>query len=117
MFQAPATGSLSSRSLSIESRALALRLRDIYPELFDDSIELVHEESSNGAKSSRSQTSFRAFGALNIKMEESDIDVARDRDLEIIAINGRLATHGDKLADDILSQIKVCRGHGSSSSK
>ena len=104
-----------SPSLSIESRALVLRLRDIYLEEFsqDDLIELAYEENAhkpNSAGSNR-QANFRAFGALVCITEDIPaIDIVRTRELEITTINGRLATHGDRLADCIVNQVRLRRG-------
>ena len=94
-------------SLSVEARALLLRLREIYPDDFpqEDSTELSLEEDH-----------FRAFGVLCISKADDDDGVAvRNRELEIICINGRLATYRDRLADAIFSQTRqLCKGSKSS---
>ena len=79
----------------------------MYPTEFEDSLELVHEDS---------RTNFRAFGALCISDEggSNDIDAPRYRDLEMIAINGRVATQTAVLADAVLSQVRASRGNSAS---
>ncbi|KAL3781340.1 hypothetical protein ACHAW5_010140 [Stephanodiscus triporus] len=92
----------SSRTLSFESRALLLRLRELYPDDFpqEDSTELSLEEDH-----------FRAFGVLCISKDDDDGVAVRNRELEIICINGRLATNRDKLADAISNQMRLlCKG-------
>jgi DNA mismatch repair ATPase MutL len=91
-------------SLSAEAHALRRRLGEMYPDDFppEDSTELSLEED---------QSTFRAFGVLSIAKADDDDGVAvRNRELEIICINGRLATHRDRLADAIFSQMRQCRG-------
>ena len=115
-FTGPLTSSLptvtaTSPSLSIESRALTLRLCEVYPNEFieENSIELAFEENkdTSNSKKDSSRTNFRVFGALCIS-DDGDEDIVRNRELEVVSINGRLATHSDKLADIIL---KLCRGN------
>jgi len=118
-FTGPSTSSLptvtaTSPSLIMESRALTLRLCEVYPNDFieENSIELAFEENkeTSNSKKDSSRTNFRVFGALCIS-DDSDEDTVRNRELEIVSINGRLATHSDKLADIILSQVRLCRGN------
>jgi DNA mismatch repair ATPase MutL len=87
-------------SLIAEAHALRRRLGEMYPDDFppEDSTELSLEED---------QSTFRAFGVLSIAKADDDV---RNRDLEIICINGRLATHRARLADAIFSQMRQCRG-------
>jgi hypothetical protein len=76
----------------------------MYPDDFppEDSTELSLEED---------QSTFRAFGVLSIAAVIDGPGVAvRNRELEIICINGRLATHRARLADAIFSQMRQCRG-------
>ncbi len=60
-------------------------------------------------KKTKSDNDFRAFGV--IRMADS-----RNRELEVVAINGRIATHGHKLADVIQTQIS-CNSDKSESTK
>ncbi|KAL7527397.1 hypothetical protein ACHAXR_001937, partial [Thalassiosira sp. AJA248-18] len=109
----PCTAPATLPSLRSESRALILRLSELYPNEFtqENSIELAFEEnqhtSSSNADNSRN---FRAFGALCI-FDDDDDDAVRNKELEVVAINVRTATHRDKLADNILSQVRLCRGN------
>jgi DNA mismatch repair ATPase MutL len=98
----------SSWSLSAEANALRRRLGEMYPDDFpqENSTELSLEED---------QSKFHAFGVLSISKADDDDGVAlRNRELEIICINGRLATHRDRLADSIFGQMQQCRGSKSS---
>jgi len=95
-----------SPSLKLKSRALIQRLCEVYPNDFtqDLSIELTLEESSS-----------QVFGALCILEEDGDDnDVLRNRELEMICINGRVATQSNVLADVVLGQISFERGSKSS---
>ena len=82
------TPTTTSPSLRVESRALVLRLCDVYPDGFsqDDSIELAFEDGTHKSRSTMdsSRTNFRAFGALRISEGDSDNGVVRNRELEII---------------------------------
>ena len=97
----------SAPSLRLQSRALILRLCKMYPNEFneDRSIDLVSEESS-----------FQAFGILCIvsDFDADEDDMLHHKELQIIAINGRLATQGDKLANVVQNQVRAARGNVSS---
>ena len=104
LYQTNISSSNVSPSLRLKSRALIQRLCEMYPNEFtqDLSIELTLEELS-------------AFGALCIFEEDGDDnDVLRNRELEMICINGRVATQNSALADVVLSQVKNERGSTSS---
>ena len=97
----------SAPSLRLQSRALILRLCKMYPNEFneDSPIDLVSEESS-----------FQLFGILCIvsDFDANEDDMLRHKELQIIAINGRLATQGDKLANVVQNQVRATRGDVSS---
>lgn len=97
----------SAPSLRLQTRALILRLCKMYPNEFneDSPIDLVSEESS-----------FQAFGILCIvsDFDADEDDTLRHKELQIIAINGRLATQGDKLANVVQNQVQATRGDVSS---
>eukprot|EP00569_Conticribra_weissflogii_P013793 CAMPEP_0171414878 /NCGR_PEP_ID=MMETSP0880-20121228/38400_1 /TAXON_ID=67004 /ORGANISM="Thalassiosira weissflogii, Strain CCMP1336" /LENGTH=101 /DNA_ID=CAMNT_0011932963 /DNA_START=122 /DNA_END=424 /DNA_ORIENTATION=- len=48
----------------------------------------------------KSGNDFRAFGVIRTVGS-----ITRNKELEVVAINGRMATHGNKLADMIQTQI------------
>ena len=104
-FQTSITSSNVSPSLRLKSRALIQRLCEMYPNEFtqDLSIELTLEESSS-----------QIFGALCIFEEEGDDNVLRNRELEMVCVNGRVATQSNVLPDVVLSQVKLERGSKSS---
>ena len=98
---------ISSANVSpkLKSRALIQRLCELYPNEFnqDLSIELTLEERSS-----------QAFGALCIFEEDGDDnDVLRNRELEMICVNGRIATQSNVLADVVMGQVKIERGNKS----
>ena len=84
--------------LSIESQALHFRLSEIYPNDFsdEDSTEISYDEDE--------QTGFKAFGVVSIL--ENDDAAMRDKELEVITINGRLATEAARLAESVISQMR-----------
>jgi DNA mismatch repair ATPase MutL len=91
-----------------EAHALRRRLGEMYPDDFpqEDSTELSLGED---------QSTFHGFGVLSLSKADDDDGVAvRNRELEIICINGRLATHRDRLADAVFSQMRQCRGRKTS---
>ena len=106
-YQSNLESNATTLSLRQKSRALISRLHEMYPTEFEDSLELVHEDS---------RTNFRAFGALCISDEggSNDIDAPRYRDLEMIAINGRVPAQTAVLADAVLSQVRASRGNRAS---
>lgn len=106
-YQTNISSSNVSPSLRLKSRALIQRLCEMYPSEFtqDLSIELTLEESS-----------LQAFGALCVFEEEGDDnDTLRNRELEMVCVNGRVATQSNVLADVVMSQVKIERGHNKSS--
>jgi len=101
----------SSTRTVTESRALVERLVDMYPDDFsqDNSIEVsLDEENVHQSKlNNLSQCTFRAFGAFCItKTDDDESAVVRNKELEIICINGRLAAHRDRLAELIIGQLR-----------
>ena len=101
----------SSTRTVTESRALVERLVDMYPDDFsqEDSIEVsLDEENVHQSKvNNLSQCTFRAFGAFCItKTDDDESAVVRNKELEIICINGRLAAHRDRLAELIIGQLR-----------
>ncbi|KAL9186572.1 hypothetical protein ACHAXT_005810 [Thalassiosira profunda] len=103
---------LSSPSLATQARALILRLCDMHPKEFsqENCIELVFGEGRHG----KGSTNFRAFGAMSAVSVEEEGEAVRNKELEMVSINGRLATHNDKLADGLLGQVRQCRGESCS---
>ena len=99
-------------SLSSQSRALVRRLRDVYPTEFSEDgsrrkmVELSFEENKEGGTSKKNSMSFRVFGAMMCSSGDNDEDRMRHREPAIVSVNGRLATHNDRLADVVLSQAR-----------
>jgi DNA mismatch repair ATPase MutL len=101
----------SSTRTVTESQALIQRLVDMYPDDFshENTIEVSLDEENvdQSIVNKLSRCSFRAFGAFCItKTDDDESAVVRNKELEIICINGRLATHRDRLADLIIGQLR-----------
>lgn len=112
--RATSVASPTSPSLSDESRALVARLGDIYGNKFssDSCKPFDVEECQLGSNFSKNKLagSLRAFGVICLpNIDEGD--ATRSREFEIIAINGRIATHGNKIADLIQNLIQHSRGN------
>ncbi len=85
-----------SADLSIESHALLFRLSEIYPNDFN-------EDSTKISYDAVQLTGFKAFGVVSI-LEDSV--AMRDKELEVVTINGRLATEAARLVESVISQIR-----------
>ena len=90
----------TSRTRSSLSAALRFRLCEMYPNDFNDadSIEVSHGTDQ--------QTGYNAFGVVSIVRDDANNVSMRNRELEVVCINGRLATEAVRLAESVLTQIR-----------
>jgi DNA mismatch repair ATPase MutL len=95
-------GACSETSRSSLSAALRFRLCEMYPNDFNDadSIEVSHDTYQ------QQQTGYNAFGVVSIVRDDANNVSMRNRELEVVCINGRLATEAVRLPESVLSQIR-----------
>ena len=99
-------GACSETSRSSLSAALRFRLCELYPNDFNDadSIEISHDRDQ------QQQTGYNAFGVVSVLKDDEDNVSMRNRELEVVCINGRLATEAVRLAESVLNQIRRWQG-------